>query len=343
MTPVFANCPLCKYGAFRDGDISTDVYSVKCLRCGPFRLTMESDFFIKNTFSKDNRLIASSKIREFSRLAYVYNQADFEKLSKTSSPSVDDRAINLLNCFSKHYPKIGSGPLMKDMELILAKGLDLDKEDHKNTVAIFVMDSLSRSYCPNEKELDYLFSDYLIDETKFITQDASNKLEITPKGWARLDELKYRQQESNIGFIAMKFLPELIEYSEKWFEGAIKDAGYESKAMYSHKHLKIIDNEMIALIRRSKFLVCDLTNSSRGAYYEAGFAHGLNIPVIFLCEKEFFHKNENELNADKEGVHFDTNHYSIIIWEHGDEKGEELKKELKDWIEATVGRGLLKD
>ena len=84
-----------------------------------------------------------------------------------------------------------------------------------------------------------------------------------------------------------------------------------------------------------------MTKNSRGAYYEAGFAHGLNIPVIFLCEKGFFDNKENKLSTDDKGVHFDTNHYPIIIWEY--DKGDELKKDLQYWIEKTIGRGLLEN
>ena len=316
---------------------------MNCLRCGQFRYELEAITVYGNNFSDDNRLIISSKINESSKKNYVFKDSDIERFLTGSAPTVAQRADYLLKCFAKYYPQIGAGPSMSNIEEILTKGKNIDEVDFKNPFTKFVLQSLSRSYSSNRKELEYLIRDYHINGTAFITLVNNDKLEVSPKGWARLDELKYVSQESNIGFIAMKFLPKLIEFSEKWFEGGIKDAGYEAKAMYSHKHNRIIDNEMLALIRRSKFLVCDLTNSSKGAYYEAGFAHGLKIPVIFLCEKNFFHNKKNELSVDKEGVHFDTNHYPIIFWEYGDDNGKELKKELKDWIESTVGRGLLEE
>ena len=40
-----------------------------------------------------------------------------------------------------------------------------------------------------------------------------------------------------------------------------------------------------------------------GVYYEAGFAHGLNIPVFFTCQKGFLEK-----------IHFDTRQYNHIEW-----------------------------
>ena len=343
MAYVFGNCPVCLTGAYIDmydsSEKGDNVFIVNCLRCGIYRITHDATEIIKSLESEKINLFASSKINEFSNKKYIFDVSDIDKFKNTSIPSVDVRATNLLQCFAEYYPQLGTGPPMNRIEYFLGKLNNIDKTDHNDPVAKFVLQSLSRSYCPNKEELDYLITDYHIVETKFITLFDIN-LEISPKGWARLDEMKIKIQESNIGFIAMKFSPELVEYSEKWFEGGITLAGYEAKAMYSHQHTSIIDNEMIALIRRSKFLVCDLTKSSRGAYYEAGFAHGLDIPVIFLCEKEYFHKEENELSTDEEGVHFDTNHYPVIEWEY--DKGEELRKELKDWIEATIGRGLLK-
>ena len=138
----------------------------------------------------------------------------------------------------------------------------------------------------------------------------------------------------------MRFIEPLVDYSKSYFETAIVDAGYEPRVLYSHMHNDVIDNEMKALIRKSKFVICDLTGNSYGAYYEAGFAHGLEIPVIFLCEKKYFKKEKNFISDKSEGVHFDTAHYPFIRWEV--DKGNELKIELANWIEATIGPGLKK-
>ena len=61
-----------------------------------------------------------------------------------------------------------------------------------------------------------------------------------------------------------------------------------------------------------------------GVYYEAGFAHGLDIPVIFCCRKDVLEK-----------VHFDTRQYNHIVWE----KPEELREKLANRIAAVIGDG----
>ena len=65
----------------------------------------------------------------------------------------------------------------------------------------------------------------------------------------------------------------------------IEDAGYEAVRIDEKEHTNKIDDEIIAEIRRSRFVVADFTQGKDGArggvYYEAGFAHGLGIEVIF--------------------------------------------------------------
>ena len=41
-------------------------------------------------------------------------------------------------------------------------------------------------------------------------------------------------------------------------------------------------------IRKSKFLIADFTGQRGGVYYEAGFAYGLGLPVIWTCRKDWF-------------------------------------------------------
>ncbi len=94
------------------------------------------------------------------------------------------------------------------------------------------------------------------------------------------------------------------------------------------EHINKIDDEIIAGIKQSRFLVADFTHGEDGArggvYYEAGFAHGLGLPVIFTCQKD---------SVDK--LHFDTNHYNHIVWT----TPEELREKLKNRILAVIGEG----
>lgn len=150
---------------------------------------------------------------------------------------------------------------------------------------------------------------------------------VSVEGHTRVDELEReeRAQDSSQAFVAMWFHESTREACEKGIEPAILDAGYEPLRIDRKEHINKIDDEIIAEIRRSRFLVADFTQGEDGArggvYYEAGFAHGLGIPVIFTCREDAV-----------ETLHFDTNHYNHIVWT----TPEELRERLRNRILAVI-------
>ena len=79
----------------------------------------------------------------------------------------------------------------------------------------------------------------------------------------------------------------------------------------------------VAEIRNSLFVVAEVTEHKRVVYFEAGYAIGRNLPVIWCVQKD-----------DLDNVHFDTRHYNHVVWKTTDE----LKEKLYDMICALVGR-----
>ena len=132
-------------------------------------------------------------------------------------------------------------------------------------------------------------------------------------------------------FVAMWFDPSLEEAFVKGMEPAIRSVGYDGVRIDRKEHNNKIDDEIIAEIRRSRFLVADFTskpdNARGGVYFEAGFAFGLGLPVIYTCREDVF-----------KHVHFDTRQYNHIVWTDP----ADLKKKLAARIAATVGDGPLK-
>ena len=152
---------------------------------------------------------------------------------------------------------------------------------------------------------------------------------LTVAGYSYLSELKNKRViDSSQAFVAMWFDKTMDKVWEDGIETGIKEAGYKPMRIDKREHLNKIDDEIIAEIRRSKFVVADFTAGGDGArggvYYEAGFAHGLNIPVIFTCRKDLLEK-----------IHFDIRQYPYIVWE--DHK--ELKSRLTQRIAAVIGDG----
>ncbi len=83
---------------------------------------------------------------------------------------------------------------------------------------------------------------------------------------------------------------------------------------------KVCDR-MVAEIRRSRFLVADVTGQRQAVYFEAGYAMALGLPVIFTCR-------EDEID----NCNFDTRQYNHIVWK----SPEDLRERLKSRIEATI-------
>ena len=134
--------------------------------------------------------------------------------------------------------------------------------------------------------------------------------------------------DSSLAFIAMWFDNSLTEAYERGIKPAVVEVGYTPLRIDQKEHINKIDDEIIAEIRRSRFLVADFTHGSDGArggvYYEAGFAHGLDMPVIFTCRVDAL-----------EMLHFDTSHYSHIVWTNP----ADLHEKLRNRILAVIGEG----
>ena len=176
---------------------------------------------------------------------------------------------------------------------------------------------------------------YLIEEIRdidWISFDGRD-VQILYEGYQRLEKLKKTNVASDQAFIAMWLHSSMDKVWEEGLEPGIRDAGYKALRIDRRESNDKIDDEIIAEIKRSRFLVADFTSdppeNARGSvYYEAGFAHGLNIPVIFTCRKDLL---------DGHHIHFDTRQYPHIAWEK--EKLEDLREQLKSRISATIGDG----
>jgi len=73
-----------------------------------------------------------------------------------------------------------------------------------------------------------------------------------------------------------------------------------------------------------------MTGQRGGVYYEAGFARGLNIPVIWTIQDRFIKKGNDEV-PEVETIHFDTRQYNFIVWKDA----ADLKEKLIIRIRAT--------
>jgi nucleoside 2-deoxyribosyltransferase len=93
-----------------------------------------------------------------------------------------------------------------------------------------------------------------------------------------------------------------------FFKPACKRTGFELVRLDEEPKAGLIDDRLRVEIRRSRFLVADLSHANPGAYWEAGYAEGLGRPVIYTCRKD--------VSEDaKQRPLFDTNHHLTVVWD----------------------------
>ena len=224
--------------------------------------------------------------------------------------TVRQRVDRLLGFIAERSPRIGAPFSLTSQETTCA--------------------AMAWSESTNMDEVRFLLG--YIEKRGWLEADVSaqDQYVLTIEGHGRLAELEGRDTGSSRAFVAMWFDPSMDDAWENGIKPGIEDSGYRPVRIDKTEFNERIDDEIIAEIRRSRFLVADFTQDGDrargGVYYEAGFAHGLDLPVIFTCRKDVI---------DDGLIHFDTRQYNHIVWE----TAEELRKGLAERIAATVGDG----
>jgi len=220
------------------------------------------------------------------------------------------------------------GPLEKQNKLL--KSIELLTEYPGKEVILMPEHAVSLAWAQNENELKYylksLMERGLLEITnpeKRSLSDPLYPLVITAEGWEHLENTSSNITDSIQAFVAMSFNEKLRSIYTNAIAPAIEATGYRPYRVDSQPHLERIDAKIISEIKNSRFIVADVTEQKAGVYYEAGFAHGIGIPVIWCVKHD-----------DLKNVHFDTRQYNHILWE----TEEELKEKLYDFILATIGK-----
>lgn len=152
-------------------------------------------------------------------------------------------------------------------------------------------------------------------------EEGSSRYLITVDGWQRIAELRAQPLSSRMGFVAMRFVPEMHQMYSAAIGPAITEAGYRPEISGNPQHNDRIDVRIMAQIKGARFVVADVTHENQGVYFEAGYAIGLGRPVIWTCAEEA-----------KGKLHFDTRQYAHILWKDA----ADLKQQLRDRIIATI-------
>ena len=199
---------------------------------------------------------------------------------------------------------------------------------------------LSMAYCECYDDTDYEWLVGAAIKNEILEYVAPSRIisagyraRLTPAGLTNIQEIR-KTTQSEQAFVAMWFDNSMTDVYNNAIKPAIEAAGYRAyRVDEDRSHSDQITNKILAEIKNSKFLIADFTHGTDGArggvYYEAGYAQGLGIPVLWL------------IKDDGSKMHFDTNHYPHTFW--NDNELDELTENLKASIIAHqhIGKGPL--
>lgn len=155
------------------------------------------------------------------------------------------------------------------------------------------------------------------------TSEFPDEFTIEAKGWLKVDELTKKPGKSAPqAFVAMWFDESMQEIFEKGIRPAVEEAGkIRCVRIDQIEHNNKICDQIVAEIRRSRFVIADFTGNRGGVYFEAGLAQGMGLPVIWIVKEDHL-----------KDVHFDTRQYNHIVYQ----KSEDLYEKLSGRIAATI-------
>ncbi len=156
--------------------------------------------------------------------------------------------------------------------------------------------------------------------------DYKEDITLRIQGWERFYELKNSVSDNRLAFMAMPFEDKRLQnVFLNWFKPACQALGFELRRVDELPEAGIINNKMMVDIRKSRFIIAELTGENRGVYWEAGFAEGLKKPVIYTCDDEYEANNP---------LHFDIRQHHTVFWT--DDTLKEAAENLVVTIQATI-------
>jgi len=183
-----------------------------------------------------------------------------------------------------------------------------------------------RSYAHNDVEMRQLL-EYASKggHIQYVRQDPKSrhsfKCSVTPEGWREVARLRPFGSSSDQAFVAMWFSAELDSVFDTGFKTAIDAAGYKAYRVDKEHYNNKIDDQIILSIRRSGLIIVDLTGLRPSVMFEAGFALGLGIPIIWTCQKD-------ALETVEQGA-FDVRQQSFILWDDATDLACKLQRRIE--------------
>lgn len=312
-------CPICQTNYIDARQVGTmDVTEYDCPRCGNYSITRQAVINLESAgMSKPDR----AKVAAYLRERTLRNAPRIRILSEEfPDREFDTPVVTVDEIIRDRFPQTVGERLDRALKNLYKLSEHLGDE-------ISLDQDMDPPLLFAEHRDSFNFIANALQEAGWVTLNpmfGPAGITLTARGLDRIADLERNvfTKESQQAFVAMWFDGSLDRAWKDGFEKSCDAAGgYKALRMDLKEHNQKICDAIISEIRKSRFLIADFTGHRGGVYFEAGYALGLGIPVIWTCR-------EDEL----EKTHFDTRQYNHIVWK--DEK--DLFEKLKRRIEATI-------
>lgn len=301
------DCVICRTLNVETAILNTTITRIYCPICGQYDIGNIAQGMIPKLITEDKRHLLSAITRQA-----------FEASNPLTL--IRDNLSELLYSIPNMTTPLEN--LDRVLLLIKKKQSQIYAYDH---VGFNLDRDYPLAFAHNGTEFNYflvmLAQQGLIESGVFDDETKTHRFRLTPAGWQRALELQKTQRDSNQAFVAMWFDKRMDEVWRNGFKLALEETKFNPYRIDIAEYNGKIDDQIIAEIRRSGLLIADFTGQRGGVYFEAGFAMGLGIPVIYTCRE-----------SDIDSCHFDTRQYNHITWNNPDE----LKTKLINRIRATI-------
>jgi hypothetical protein len=296
-------CPLCREDSASWPEPDSRSLDVACTNCGNFRISTS----------------AFEDLRGSDQAAFYLGSWVCQENQTGITPFVDSKLVASIET----YPRPG---VKRRAELYLARSIQLLNGRLTGRIDINNPALRVASWSFYREDLRAL-AYYLIELGAIWRDPNSENYQLVAKAHVLNEQWANTRGATSQVFVAIWFDEQLKEPYKMGFAIAINNAGYDPVRIDRKEHDGKIDDQIIAEIRRSAFVVADFTGHRGGVYYEAGFAHGLGRRVIFTCKRE-----------DIKNLHFDVRQYNTLLWD----SPADIVAPLQNRILALFGAGLLK-
>lgn len=291
-----------------------------CPNCGRYHksLSFEGKFYEdrRNEFYKISSYIKEQN-KQFNNFPII-NIKKFEEILNIRDKRIKEKFDLLLMFLEKLSGKIR---FMKDYNIVMSNIGELDER-----ISQLCKDVLTECWIKDYKELGQLFNkaierNLILGEVEL--SGACVFSELTFDGIEYIESLENINQNSKNIFAAFNFEDNLQDVFNTHLKTAIESEGFNYVVVNQDNvdHNKSINDEIIVKLKSSRIVIADFTNHRNSVYFEAGYAMGMNIPIIWTCQE-----------GHEDDMSFDTRQFPHIIWKDKDD----LVKQVIDRIKVIL-------